>query len=1121
MSSAATLTVRRMEIPTYVLGPDCPYPPLMLRWEQGFYPYSAQIDIRTEKKPVQHRVVVLENEYVEAVILPDMGGRLYSLFDKIARQHTFMVSPSVKYQNISHRGAWIAGGIELNFGHRGHNVTTVSPISWHTRTEPDGSVSVYVGATVRPLDARWSVRYNLQPGRSVIDMNILTMAPQVLPGLMYWWSNSAVEVGEQSRFYYFGHQGHGGGLHSWPVTGGLDYQWYRNRVYGGDMFLGDPQRDYMGFYDFERHHGLAQIANRFLAPGQKYFTWGCDARGKVWDLLLSDSEQSYCEIQRGRLETQGVTEPIPPMSTDGWAESWMPINKTEGFGGLENDLVVSVTLEEAKGGNGQGQGAAVVRLLSVVPRHDLKVQAFHDEQLLDDWTIEQINPGLPAVQRVVLAKGQVCNRVKVTGPDNQLLMDWTEFQYKDEDWARQYKTYDDDKAGMEERFIEAERRRFESWPYFFGHALPLYEKILAQDPGHMGALRSMAEIDIWQGQFAKAEERIRKALARRSRDAGLQMLLGWALIYQNRPVEAVGAFMTASRYEADRKNGVCGAVSALLKSSNFAQAAHLASEMVESYPNDRWAMLMKGMTLRKIGRTAAAAEVIAELLRMDPLWSRAAAEALLLGLPAYLADDTRHLADDSVTAAGPYLELGLWDDAARILECDESDEPFSPAMRLAHLLYARHKLGDKTGVKTALRALREASTELAHPWSMASLIVLSDLAAEYPEESLVQLMLGNILISRKRIDDAKAAWKKALDLGLEDAIVLRNLAAVEAHQEQPEAALAYYRRAWKLGKGNVSLFCEFDRFLASQGLHKDREKIYQHLPSEAKGLSAVALHRVPQLLDMERYDEALQELATRTFLAGEGGESITRIFWLDALQGKAIDLLNKGQWRQAAEVLKKGFAYPRNLNVGRRTVHPAEAMLHYFLGLIAEEAGQMDQAHEHWKAAISEVHSDGEPAQAYGMLAWLAMGNWPKAMEIAHKFSRIEQGEAQPGDWIQWIYGQNCHKVGIGLAHLVKGRVTAAREVWQKVIDKEERDSRWIRQLLALSDELLARMNRGPGKTIEQVRQDVQKHVPRLTGPKSNAGPCAGGNGQCNCKAGSNGTGKAKGVKGSARKVRR
>ena len=120
MPSAVTASLVTVEIPTYALGPDSPYLSFAWRRRQGHYPYSVRLDLSTEPRPVKHRVIVLENRYLRAEILPDMGGRLYRLYDKVAGQETFMVPPTVKYQNIALRGAWIAGGIEWNFGQTGH-----------------------------------------------------------------------------------------------------------------------------------------------------------------------------------------------------------------------------------------------------------------------------------------------------------------------------------------------------------------------------------------------------------------------------------------------------------------------------------------------------------------------------------------------------------------------------------------------------------------------------------------------------------------------------------------------------------------------------------------------------------------------------------------------------------------------------------------------------------------------------------------------------------------------------------------------------------------------------------------------------------------------------------------
>jgi tetratricopeptide (TPR) repeat protein len=1051
MSSVVSVTVKRMEIPTYVLGPDSPYPPLQLRWEHGFYPYSSQLDIRTEKRPVEHRVVVLENDYVRAIVLPDMGGRLYSLFDKVAGHDTFMVPPSVKYQNISMRGAWIAGGIEWNFGHRGHNVSTVNPVSWAVRRDSDGSASVWVGAIVRPLESRWAVRMILKPDRSALDLDIVTMAPLILPGMMYWWTNSAVEVSMQSKFFYFGTYAGDWQPHSWPMLDGADFSWYRNRTFGADMFLMEPQRDYLGFYDFDRHHGLAQTADRFLAPGQKYFTWGSDERGRFWDLLLSDYEQPYCEIQRGRLPSQGVTEPIPPMSCDGWRETWAPINKTEGFSGIENDLVISV--------NPEGETASIIRLLSLVPRKKVKVEAFAGADCLDTWAVDALQPGVPAEHRLNLKKGQKVLRVKVTAADGSPVMDWREFEFKDEDWTSYKNGFDADKASIEELFDHAERRRFDWWPYYLDDAVAMHEKILKKDPGHCGALRALAEIDFFAGRFDKAEERVREALKRRPAEPGLLLLLGWTLMYQDKPDQAVESFINAGRYEANRRNGMVGAISAHLKSGRNLEADRIATGLHAAFPKDKWARLMKVTTARKLGRTSEAVEVLKDLLADDPLWSRATAEALLLGVDPGLADGQRKLADDSVTAAVPYLELGLWDDAKVILGQDESDEKFSPAVRLSHLAWALHKLGDKAGARVALKRAAAATMQIAHPWSTASLVVLGGLTAAYPDEPALHLMYGNILASRNRIEDARAEWTRALKAGLEHTIVYRNLAATAAHEGRKKEALEYYRKAWALADKDLNMFTEFDRFLATQGLHKERLKLYGQLPADARDRSMVALRRVPQLLDTENYDDALEELSVRTFLAGEGQERISRIYFHEALLGKGVELMNEGRWDDATEILKQGLTYPRNHNVGRQSASPGESMINYMLGLAAEAAGRPQEAKEYWLKAACEPHSEGELTQAYEMLAWLALDNRTRAMGLAHEFERYGRGEKSPPSWFFWHNPKSVLTVGHALGQLAKGRPHEAQGMFKKVV-ADEPDARWVRPHANMSLDVLQRMCR-------------------------------------------------------------
>ena len=1076
MPSAVRLQVISREIATYVLGPDSPYPAMPWQRWRGPYPYSIRLDLSSERRPVNHRIVVLENECLRAEVLPDMGGRLYRLYDKTARQETFMVPPTVKFQNVALRGAWVAGGIEWNFGQPGHTVNTVNPVSWTLRRGPDGSAAVHVGTVVRPMESRWSVRIGLRPGRSVLDVDIQTVGPLTLPGSMYWWTNSAVEVSDQSKFFYYGLYAGDYAPHSWPMTDGLDFRWYRNRILKADMFLMEPQRDYLAFYDFARKHGLASTANRFEAPGQKYFTWGADMRGKYWDLQLSDSEQTYVEIQRGRLPTQGKTELIPPMSADTWHESWMPLNDTAGFEHLENELALAVvpSCREAR----------QVRLLSAVARRDLVVEAFDGQNRVGRWRIGAMQPGAPVGLALKGRKAVRCNRVRVVDASGAVLMDWTELVFKDEDWTKTRPGFEESKASLEELFEEAQRRRSYFWPASQPDVQALYERILKMDAGHSGASQALAEADLFNGLFDKALERVDLALKRRPLDPSLQALRGWTLLRLNRPADAVGAFTTAARYEPGRQSGLIGLAWARLlesvgeastssaartgatraarpgKPCSLAAAEQTIDRLLADRPNDRWGRWLKCVLLRRRGQQTQAAQVVKTLLASDPLWSAANAEAALLGLPPHLADGKRRLADDSVTAALPYLDLRLWDDAQRLLRIDESDEAFSPMVRLAHLAYAQLKSSDRAAAKT-IQQLRQAPLEQASPWATTSLVVLSELVKAFDKEGRLLVMLGNVLANRYRLGEAVSSWKMAIELGTDHAVVHACLASVENHQKRPELAMKHYARAWELSGGDVNLFTEYDRLLSRRGLHRQRDRLYRQLPPETHRRSIVALRRVPQLLDLQRYDEALKELATRQFLSGEAAEFHIRRNFLEALLGKGVTLMNAGRFAQAHELFKQGLTYPRNHNAGRWWMHPSEAMINFWLGLTAEALGQPDQARQCWLAAAHEAAMEGEVFQAYQMLAWLALGNVPRAVEMSHGFKALAFGEKSPSWWLGLLNTAGMLRLNHGLAQLCKGRPAEAHRMWVKALATEP-DARFIRPHINMSRTLLDRMCRRP-----------------------------------------------------------
>ena len=61
-----------------------------------------------------YTAAILENENLKAVFLPELGGRLWSLYDKVAGRELLYKNETIHFGNLSLRNAWFCGGVEWN-----------------------------------------------------------------------------------------------------------------------------------------------------------------------------------------------------------------------------------------------------------------------------------------------------------------------------------------------------------------------------------------------------------------------------------------------------------------------------------------------------------------------------------------------------------------------------------------------------------------------------------------------------------------------------------------------------------------------------------------------------------------------------------------------------------------------------------------------------------------------------------------------------------------------------------------------------------------------------------------------------------------------------------------------
>ena len=337
----------RLDLPTYDDGPENPNPWFEKRLGAYPYPYRLQNRLTGRRRIRSHEAVILENELLRLTFLPDVGCRLFSVYDKLLGREVFYRNDCIRPSLIAIRGAWISGGIEFNFP-IGHAVYTHSRIPHMTRTNDDGSASMIFGLTEQMTGMRFTVEVRLAPGEYRFSECVRLYNGTPLPHRHYWWTNAGIRCTPETQLIYpltWGISGSYGEKTPWPIHEGTDLSWARNHLSAGDIFAGETYDEFFGAYHHDLGFGIAHWARQEELPGRKMFFWGRDEMGKLWQTKLTDDAGDYMEIQAGRFATQGDFDLLQPHESFEFTEYWIPIGKTDGFVTVNPEGAINVTRE--------------------------------------------------------------------------------------------------------------------------------------------------------------------------------------------------------------------------------------------------------------------------------------------------------------------------------------------------------------------------------------------------------------------------------------------------------------------------------------------------------------------------------------------------------------------------------------------------------------------------------------------------------------------------------------------------------------------------------------------------------------------------------------------------------
>ena len=350
--SSISITTRVMELAD--LGRDSPLPsvqPLLeppyivgegipeeisagVRWGKvkNIYPYPMQESYTREVSPTELTAVVLENNQIKAVFLPQLGGRVWELFDKATGKELLHTQDRIQFANLALRNAWFAGGIEFNIGTRGHSPTSSVPLHAAIVRTPEGQEVLRMWEFDRLREVVFQIDAWLPEDSPVVFVAVRIRNPNDKTVPMYWWTNAAIPQTPETRMIAPAKSAYAtdydGSMTNLDPTNfkGLDATWPERNVQAVDFFFDlAPQERRWEVAADQAGDGLALVSSAQLR-GRKLFVWGESVGGRRWQdwLTTTDGDQPrrYAEIQAGLTQTQFEHVPMPAGASWQWVEAY-------------------------------------------------------------------------------------------------------------------------------------------------------------------------------------------------------------------------------------------------------------------------------------------------------------------------------------------------------------------------------------------------------------------------------------------------------------------------------------------------------------------------------------------------------------------------------------------------------------------------------------------------------------------------------------------------------------------------------------------------------------------------------------------------------------------------------
>lgn len=1039
-----SVTVTEVVIPTYLPEPPDKNPMFLeKRVYQGSSGkvYPLPFTDRIAEKPIDRRwkAVWIENEFIRAMLLPEIGGRIHVLQDKTNGYDLIYNQPVIKPALVGLAGPWISGGIEFNWPQH-HRPATFLPVDFEIEKHADGSKTIWCSDHDPMCRMKGMHGVCLHPGKSYLELKVRAYNRTAFVQTFLWWANVATRVHEYYQsffppdvyyvadharrsmseyplaqgFYYgvnYGERGRKGipkgevpsqfvppHCGSLDARGGLpayapnDLSFYANIPVPTSYMCMGSQENFFGGYDYQAQAGIVHFANHHISPGKKQWTWGNHDFGYAWDRNLTDADAKgefapYIEIMAGvYTDNQPDFSFLQPGETKTWSQYWYPIQKIGPAQHANLDAAINWHLTK-------GELQVGVAVTSNQSTAVIAISAGGKE--IARFT-RDVTPAIPFIEKIKLPEkfAKTDWRIRVTDANGRELISFSPKSRTKghvpppaaEPLApEEIKTND-------ELFITG--LHLDQYRHATRSPAIYWREALRRDPFDSRCNNALGLWYLKRGEFIEAERLFRKAIERLTQrnsnpyDGEAYYNLGLCLRHLNRETEAYDSFYKATWNQAWAAAGYHNLAELDCVRKDWDTALQHLDRSLRFDTDNLRVRNLKVMVLREMGKNIEADSLLQSTQQLDPLdWWSGHLEGKELDCDLQTQLDLAH----------DYARAGFFDEAINLLLHSKFVTRDLPDQGLGAQPLMHYTLGwlyqNLNDQESALKQFKQAAAsppDYCFPARLEEIAILESAMRANSRDARAPYYLGNLLYDRRRHEEAIRLWQKSAKLDKGFSIVWRNLGIGNFNVlRQPARARAAYDQAFLANPSDARLLYERDQLWKRLGEKPaKRLKELEKYPALVAQRDDLSLELCALYNQTGRCAAAAKMLTERKFQPWEGGEGGPLAQHTRAHLGLGRAALTRRDFALAKHHFEFALSAQGNLGEARHLL-ANKSDIHFWLGCALAELDEKESAREQWLAAAKfkgdfqemSVRAFSEMTY-YSALSWEKLGQRAKAKKL-------------------------------------------------------------------------------------------------------------------------------------------